>query len=256
VLLVLAAGFGAIHALTPGHGKTLVAAYLAGQRGTVWHALLLGLVTTITHTGTVLALAAGLFVLYPEAVPARVQAVLGFGGGLLVAGVGFWLLMKRLSGGADHIHLGGSGHHHHGAFHHHHGPAGHVHADHSHAPATLPGDTSPWGLIALGISGGIVPCWDAIAMFLFAVSAQRVWLALPLLLAFSAGLAGVLILIGIMVVQVRGFAGSRWGTSRVFRALPVASAVVVTALGLWLSYDSVHQKSGVMPAPELVQSQS
>src|SRR5207302_1594756 len=91
VLLLLAAGFGAAHALTPGHGKTLVAAYLVGQRGTVWHAVVLGLVTTLTHTGAVLALAAGLLVFFPQAVPADVQIVLGLGGGLLVAGMGFWL---------------------------------------------------------------------------------------------------------------------------------------------------------------------
>src|SRR5438445_295501 len=93
--LLLAAFFGAAHALTPGHGKTLVAAYLVGQRGTVWHALLLGLVTTFTHTGTVLAVALGLVLLFPEAVPADIQMVLGFGAGLLVAGLGFWLLLKR-----------------------------------------------------------------------------------------------------------------------------------------------------------------
>ena len=55
--LLLATLFGAAHALTPGHGKTLVAAYLIGQRGTVWHAVVLGIVTTVTHTGAVLLLA-------------------------------------------------------------------------------------------------------------------------------------------------------------------------------------------------------
>jgi ABC-type nickel/cobalt efflux system permease component RcnA len=150
--------------------------------------------------------------------------------------MGFWLLLRRMAGGPDHVHIGG-GHHHH-----HHGPADHFHdhAGHAHPLPAASQQPGIWGLIVLGISGGIVPCWDAIAMFGFAVSAQRVWLALPLLLAFSAGLAGVLIAIGILVVQVKGFAGSRWGDSRLFRALPLLSAVVVTALGLWLCYDSVH----------------
>jgi nickel/cobalt exporter len=227
-LLCLAAGFGAVHALTPGHGKTLVAAYLVGERGTVWHACLLGLVTTLTHTGAVLALAVGLLFLFPEAVPADVQSALGLVGGLLIAGLGFWLLLRRLSGGADHVHIGGGGHHHQ--------PAG------GEGGVTGPGNkVSVWGLIALGISGGIVPCWDAIAMLAFAISAQRLWLALPLLLAFSAGLAGVLIAVGVAVVYVKGFAGSRWGEGRFVRALPLASAVMVTALGLWLCYDSVHK---------------
>lgn len=86
----------------------------------------------------------------------------------------------------------------------------------------------------LGISGGIVPCWDAIAMLLFAISAQRLWLALPLLLAFSAGLAAVLIAIGIAVVYVKDFGGSRWGQSKLFQALPLVSAILITMMGLWL----------------------
>src|SRR5262249_43834266 len=103
VLLVLAGFFGAVHALAPGHGKTLVAAYLVGEHGTVWHALVLGLVTTITHTGAVLILAAVLLYLYRDAVPAKVQMVLGVGGGLLIAGLGFWLLLRRVAGGAGPI---------------------------------------------------------------------------------------------------------------------------------------------------------
>src|SRR5207244_13158513 len=78
LLLLLACGFGAAHALTPGHGKTLVAAYLVGERGTVWHAVVLGLVTTVTHTGAVLLLAVGLVWLFPDAVPATIQTALGF----------------------------------------------------------------------------------------------------------------------------------------------------------------------------------
>lgn len=229
VLLLLAAGFGAVHALTPGHGKTLVAAYLVGERGTAWHAMLLGLVTTLTHTGAVLLLAAMLLYFFPDTVPATVQGGLGVLGGLLVAGMGFWLLLRRLGGGADHVHLGGGGHHHH-------------HHTHGHSLPNDPAPVNTWGLIVLGVSGGIVPCWDAIAMLGFAVSAHRLWLALPLLLAFSAGLAAVLIVIGIAVVYLKDFAGSRWGTGRLVRALPVVSAVLVTVLGLWLCYDSIHQE--------------
>jgi ABC-type nickel/cobalt efflux system permease component RcnA len=235
VLLTLAAGFGAVHALTPGHGKTLVAAYLVGERGTVWHALLLGLVTTLTHTGTVIALAGGLLVLYPDTVPDDIRTVLGLGGGLVIAGMGLWLLLRRLAGQADHIHLSGHNHHHH---HHHH--------DHSYQHHVMTAHTEDSGtgrLILLGITGGIIPCWDAIAMFGFAVSAQRLWLALPLLLAFSTGLAAVLVVTGILVVKVKGFAASRWENSRLIQALPLISAFLVTVMGLWLCYDSIHQGS-------------
>lgn len=149
-----------------------------------------------------------------------------------------WLFLRRLSGGVDHLHLPGVGHHHHGP-----GDAHHHHA--------IPeGNATVWGLVVLGISGGIVPCWDAIVMLGLAISAQRLWLGLPLLLAFSAGLAGVLVLIGLAVVRLKGFASSRLGEGRIVKALPIASAVVVTVLGLWLCFDSVHGN----PATTLPQS--
>ncbi len=242
-LLLLAAGFGAVHALTPGHGKTMVAAYLVGERGTVWHAVLLGIVTTLTHTGIVWIVALSLAIYYPDTVPAHVETGLAFIGGLLVAGLGFWLLLRRLGGGPDHFHIGGHGHHHH-----HHGDADHYHDEHGHAHALSP--PGWWGLIVLGFSGGIVPCWDAIFMVVYAIAAHIVWLALPLLLAFSAGLAGVLVVIGVLVVKARGFAGSRWGESRLFRALPIISAAMVTLLGLWLCYDSIHPHE--TPPPDAV----
>src|SRR5262249_60353084 len=96
-LMLMAAGFGAVHALTPGHGKTLVAAYLVGERGTVWHAFVLGLVTTLTHTGSVLILALAIALYFPDTVESNVQKTLGCIGGLLIAGLGVWLLLARLS---------------------------------------------------------------------------------------------------------------------------------------------------------------
>jgi ABC-type nickel/cobalt efflux system permease component RcnA len=242
LLMILAAGLGAAHALTPGHGKTLAAAYLVGANGTVWHALVLGLVTTFTHTAGVLVLALGLRLFYPQGMTADaradLQSGLGLAMGLVVTCFGIWLLLRRLSGGADHFHLPGLGHHHHRPGHHHH--------HHTPAPAEQAGW---WGLILLGMSGGIIPCWDAIAMLVLAIGMNLMWLALPLLVAFSAGLAGVLILIGILVVRVRRFASSHWGEGRVVRSLPVSSALAVTFLGLWLCYDSIHRpRPGVLPA--------
>jgi ABC-type nickel/cobalt efflux system permease component RcnA len=234
VLLVLAAGFGAAHALMPGHGKTLVAAYLVGENGTVGHALLLGLVTTLTHTGAVIVLAAALPWLMPKTSPADVEFVLRLGGGLLIVGLGFWLLMRRLAGQADHIHLGGHGHHHH-----HDSEADHYHDHHGHAHP-LPKATGWAGILILGIQGGLIPCWDAVALFLFAVSSGNLIIGLPLLLAFSAGLAAVLVAIGIGIVYAKGLAAGRWGDNRVFRALPLISAVLITGMGLWLCYSSLN----------------
>src|SRR5262249_20555156 len=152
--------------------------------------VVLGLVTTLTHTGAVLILAALLLFFFPHAVPSDIQFVLGLVGGLLVAGMGIWLLLRRLSGGADHFHLPGHGHHH--VDHRRHSPGGyradHSHDEHKHIHPARPVPTGWWGIVVLGISGGIVPCWDAILMLGLAISAQRLWLGIPLLVAFSAGL--------------------------------------------------------------------
>jgi ABC-type nickel/cobalt efflux system permease component RcnA len=235
VALLLAAFFGAAHALTPGHGKTLVAAYLVGQRGTVWHALLLGLVVTLTHTGAVLVLA-GLVGAFGEKAGGAAYTLLQLLGGLLIAGLGFWLLLRRLAGQADHVHLGASHHRHH-----HHHDHGH---SHTHLPAIDAGTPGLRALVLLGVSGGIVPCWDAIALLLMAAAAQLFWLALPLLLAFSAGLAGVLIALGVGVVWARRWVVARAGEGdrlqTAVRLLPLASAALVTVIGLWMCYDSVR----------------
>ena len=222
LMLLVFAGLGAAHALTPGHGKALVAAYLVGQRGTLWHALVLGLVTTITHTGVVLAIALALF--FSDQARQTIQTGLALVLGLSVTCLGFWLLLKRLSGGADHVHIGAKG-----------------------LSPLLPFSPSPplphlgWrGIIILGMSGGMIPCWDAVAILMMMIGSSEFWLALPALLAFSAGLAGVLVLIGVLVVQFRNFAGSHWGEGRLVRSLPIVSAVLVTAMGLYLCYESVH----------------
>ncbi len=233
VLLLLAAGFGAVHALTPGHGKTLVAAYLVGERGTVWHALILGLMTTLTHTGAVFVLAV-VFLISPPAA-GLIYYVQGLLGGLLITLLGLWLLFQRLFGRPDHIHLGGHSHHHH---------------DHDHDHIHVSGEGGAvqwWHLLLLGMRGGLVPCWDAILLLCLAISAGRLSLGVPLLLAFSAGLAGVLVALGISVVGARNWAVARWGggerLGKLFRVLPLVSAAVITALGLWLCYDSLHAET-------------
>ncbi len=242
ILLILATIFGAGHALTPGHGKTLVAAYLVGERGTIFHAIILGLVTTLTHTGVVIVLAGVLwFVPLSEATRQSIMTTIGLVMGLAIACAGFYLLLRRLAGQSDHFHIGGHGHHHHHGDHH-----------HEHAVTTEPSATETtkdaakkpgvsWvALILMGITGGIVPCWDAIVLLAYSIGKGWFHLALPLILAFSAGLAGVLVAVGVMVVTVKGFAESRFGSGTFTKALPIISSVVVIVLGLWLCYDAVH----------------
>jgi ABC-type nickel/cobalt efflux system permease component RcnA len=222
LLLVLAAVAGAAHALTPGHGKTLVAAYLVGQRGTVWHAILLGLSTTLSHTGVVIAVAA---------LGIDVTGGLELVAGLIVTVWGFWLLLRRLGGSRDPLTLA----HSHGGVWHTHGAGA---ESHSH---DAPGPVGTWGVIMLGIVGGMVPCPDAIVIVVVASAKHMMSLALPLVLAFSAGLACTLVAVGVGVVYIKGFSESRWGQGKFVRALPLISAVAIFAVGLWMCLRSVNR---------------
>jgi ABC-type nickel/cobalt efflux system permease component RcnA len=236
VLLVLSALFGMAHAFTPGHGKTMVAAYLVGERGTVWHAVTLGLTATVAHTGSVILVAVGLYAFYGNAAPASAQAWLMMLGGLLIFLVGLWLFMQRLRGRADHVHLFNDGHHHHGDHgHHHHGDHDH---HHHHAPATPPKTNFGWlRVILLGLGGGIIPCWDAVMMLLVAMAQGQIGFAIPLLLAFSVGLAAVMIALGLAVLYAHRAGGARFGESRWFRMLPVVSALILVLVGVWFLRD-------------------
>ena len=214
VLLLLAFGFGAAHAFTPGHGKTLVAAYLVGERGTVGHAVALGLTTTLAHTGSVILVAAILRYTYGDTIPAVAEAALKLAGGLLIFAVGVWLFLRRAANRADHVHLFG-GHHH-------------------------PPRTGWVRVVLLGLGGGLVPCWDAVLLLLVAASAGRLGVAVPLLLAFSAGLAAVLVGLGVGVVWAHRAGGRSFGDARWFRALPAISAAVLVGLGVWFARDGAR----------------
>lgn len=237
--LILLAAFlhGMLHSIAPGHGKTMVAAYLVGEQGTPRHAVILGLIVTLTHTSAAFAVALLLkFVLKPEDAQ-RVQTVLGLVGGGLVAMIGLWLLMQRLAGRSDHFHLGshshGDGHSH---SHSHGADGGHAHS-HGLTPEQF-GRVGWVRLILLGISGGIVPCWGAILWVLYCVTAGRYGLAMWAVLAFSVGLASVLILIGLSVVWggrlgARSLGGRGW-FKVVSKWLPVVGAACVVVIGVWL----------------------
>src|SRR6202050_3014009 len=111
---------GAAHALTPGHGKTIVAAYLVGSRGTLKHAAFLGAMVTFTHTVSVFLLGLATLFLFHYVVPQNVTQVLGAISGLSIIAIGGWMLLKRLRG-ASHAHSHSHDHdHEHGHDHHHH----------------------------------------------------------------------------------------------------------------------------------------
>jgi len=226
--MAVAFAMGAVHALSPGHGKTIVAAYLVGTRGTVKHAAFLGLMVTFTHTITVFFLGFATLYLSRYVLPEKIYPVLGAASGVAIAWIGVSLFWKRLRAARGVVR---HGHHHHphdgGGYTHDHGD-GHVH---SHMPE---GEVNMGSLVALGASGGLVPCPSALVLLLSAVALDRIALGLTLLVAFSAGLAVVLMAIGMTVVYAKHWipdSGKAAGHP-VFRYLPVASAVVITCAGV------------------------
>lgn len=235
--LAAAAALGAFHALEPGHGKTVVAAYLVGSRGTAHHALLLGLTVTAAHTAGVYLL--GGIALYASryVVPERLYPWLGVFSGLVIAGLGFSLVLRRYAAQGHH-HEHDRAHTHDGDDHHRHHPADHHHGhDHHHGgdgPVSLP------ALLALGVTGGIVPCPAAVVVLLSALSLNRVGFGLLLIVAFSVGLAAVLITIGVLMVYARRVM-ARFSTDGplIQRWLPLASSAVITIIGVVITFQSL-----------------
>jgi nickel/cobalt transporter (NicO) family protein len=222
ILASLAAAlfWGAAHALSPGHGKTIITAYLVGQRGTPRHAALLGLVVTVTHTIGVFALGAVTLALSQWIVPETLYPWLNLVSGLLVVGIGAAVLRSRLRKRRHHAH---GDHHHHG----------HPTQD------TL----SVRSLLAVGVSGGLLPCPSALVVLLAAISLHRIAFGLVLIVAFSAGLALTITGIGLVAVLAQGTFRRIGFDGRLVRLLPAASALVILAAGLAMTLRAVPKVS-------------
>ena len=282
--LVISFVLGGLHALTPGHGKAIVAAYLVGSKGRVIDAVFLGLVVTFTHTFSVIAL--GIIMLVAqEFAPEDIVPWLSLFSGVLIVGIGAWLLttnMKQYYSGGAHSHSHGHGHthhphdhdhshghphdhdhphaddHNHGHDHDHNHDHSHEHDDdhehthshddhahthshggrtHSHVPSER---TGFWGLLSLGISGGIVPCVDALIGLLFAISLNKLVWGLIILCAFSLGLAAVLVAIGILMVLAKPVIERFTGEGIWLQRLPMISAAVVILLGAVLVFKAFN----------------
>ncbi|MYA72870.1 hypothetical protein F4009_00575 [Candidatus Poribacteria bacterium] len=313
VALVVSFVLGGLHALTPGHGKAIVAAYLVGSKGRVIDAVFLGVVVTITHTFSVIVL--GIVMLVAQGfAPEDIVPWLSLFSGVLIVGIGAWLLTRNMkqyyTGRAqsdahghqhphphehshDHPHDHNHGHddehghdddHSHDHDHDHgHDPAhehshdddhdhDHPHADdhdHGHDPAhehshdddhghsqdhvlthshggqthshVVPSErTGFWGLLSLGISGGIVPCVDALIGLLFAISLNKLVWGLIILCAFSFGLAAVLVAIGILMVMAKPVIERFTGEGVWLQRLPMISAAVVILLGAILVFKAFN----------------
>jgi ABC-type nickel/cobalt efflux system permease component RcnA len=215
-LLLAAFGWGAVHALSPGHGKAMVAAYLVGTRGTARHAVALGLTVTVTHTIGVFALGIVALGLSAAILPEDLFPWLELASGLLVLLVGAGVLRARVRA-ARHARA------------HHHGHA-HDHHDHDHDH-----DLTRRGVIAMGASAGLIPCPSALVVLLGAVAQHQVALGLLLIVAFSAGLAATLTALGIAVVHASRLTARMRPASRLLAVLPAASAVVIVGVGAMLT---------------------
>ena len=283
LLIALAIAFiwGAMHAMTPGHGKTIVGAYLVGSRGTAKHALYLGLTTTVTHTLGVFIF--GLITLFAAQyiLPETLFPWMTLLSGLFVVGIGLNLFIERFRtsgmrswfGGPksnrvklaqlytpvlQHTHATGTHashkyvlaspqkRHHshyfddypdsrkvhahaHDHDHHDHEHHSHDHNEHSH----LPPETITWrSLLALGISGGLLPCPSALVVLLGAIALNRIGLGLILVFAFSLGLAGALTAIGLLFIYAGKLFERFPARGRIIGILPVFSALIISLIGL------------------------
>jgi nickel/cobalt transporter (NicO) family protein len=201
LLLLAAFGWGALHALSPGHGKAMVAAYLVGTRGTARHAVALGATVTVTHTIGVFALGLVTLALSAYVLPENLYPWLNLTSALLVLGVGGAVLRARRRQ---------EKHHHHDHDH-----------DHHH-------ELSAKGILAMGASAGLIPCPSALVVLLGAVAQHEVALGLLLITAFSLGLAATLTALGIIVVR----AARVPLPPRAAALVPVLSAALIVVVGI------------------------
>lgn len=240
--LFIALALGGFHALSPGHGKTIVGAYLIGSRGTINHALFLGLIVTITHTLGVFIL--GLITLFAAKyiVPEKIFPILSFTSGIIVIAIGLSLFINRLSAVLGlqlpvHSHEGEENNK----------SLSHSHdgVKHSHLPINKDGSEITWkNLLALGVSGGLLPCPSALVVLLAAISLNRIGYGLLLVVAFSIGLASVLSLIGLLFIYAKRFIDRpTFSNQRLVNVLPVISAFIITGLGVGICFQSLSQNS-------------
>jgi ABC-type nickel/cobalt efflux system permease component RcnA len=238
---VCSIGLGALHALAPGHGKTVMAAYLVGQRGSLRQALIIGLTVTATHTLGVLALGIAISasaIIAPE----RLYPWLGLVSGLLLAAIGGGLLVRirGIRAGRASVSVTGSGQ---GGDHDTHEHV-HSHGDrvHSHGPLGADQPVTWRGLLAMGFVGGFLPSPSAVVVVLGAIALGRTWFGVILVVAYGLGMAATLTGGGVLLLRARDILDRRvetFGRSRLLlassRMLPTATAIVIMVVGLYLA---------------------
>jgi nickel/cobalt exporter len=206
---------GMMHALEPGHGKTVVAAYS-------FSILILGVIAKVSSryfTDEVL------------------HAYLGLIASIIILGIGLWMLKTRWAALRNPELLNHHGQHTHPHSHNHENHQKHHHVPHVHSEGIQLG---LGGLILLGITGGIVPCPAALAILLASASVGDIGKGLALVIVFSTGLACALIIIGLVVVNSVRFAQRFIDTKKFTAKISFASAGIITIIGGFTLYSSLR----------------
>jgi len=228
-LLVVISAFilGAIHALGPGHGKSLMAAYLIGSTGRVIDAVILALTITISHVFSVVIIGLLAFWIADFFWPEKITTWIGLFSGIAIFFIGLWLFfsryktLKQKSG--THKAVTENVHQHTNQQHH------HTNQNHHHFNPNL----SIWNNIALGISSGIVPCPKAIVILLLAISLQKIAFGILIILVFSLGIASILIILGIILVKASYLLEGRL-EGKQLKLIPTIGAVLIMGLGIFM----------------------
>jgi ABC-type nickel/cobalt efflux system permease component RcnA len=243
--LLVAVVLGALHSMAPGHGKTMMAAYVVGRRGTPRQVVAIGLTVAVTHTGGVLAL--GTIIWLSQAIaPDRVLPWLTVASGGMLASCGIALLYRRVvlgRTGHSHLHLPGlAAHgdtHSHGHDHPHPHDHDHPHPHgHDHAPAAsnAPAPFRKAWLVVMGVAGGLVPTPSALVVLLGAIALHRTWFGVILVGLYGLGMAAALMGAGLLLVRLQGWLEHHWyrrpRAELVLRYLPAITALLLVGGGL------------------------
>ena len=257
--VLLAIGLGALHALEPGHGKTLLAVSLVGARATASQALILATSLTVAHTAGVLALGAVVLFAARWIVPEAVYPWITLGSGILVATLGaraFAAELRRRRPMA-HVHVHAHDHAHPHAHDHAHGLGvdDHDHAlldDEAHARAHAPAGAAPLTFrtaVLAAASGNLAPCPAALVVLLAAIGLHRVAVGMGLIVAFSIGLAATLTVLGLAVVRGAAWLSGRPKFASAARWAPFASAAAIAFVGAVMVGEGLAAQGVPAPAP-------
>jgi nickel/cobalt transporter (NicO) family protein len=206
VLLAIALALGAAHAIQPGHGKTLVSAVALGPGVTIYQPTVLALTTALAHVGSVLLIAAVLWYTGATRVGAVHEALTKVAG-FVIGAAGLWRVGRALGGFFEHD---------------------------EEALAAIALNNR--GLIGLGLAGGSVPCWEAVALLLLAAAVGKLAAGIVLVLAFSAGMAIVLVMIGTLAWKLKSAAFRAQSPVGWQRPLGLACGGILSAIGFYMFF--------------------